>query len=137
MNRVIGFAVVLAAAFPVTAVAASKAVEEIVHQTITDSCDGPGKIDPAGVIERDFTGDGRPDLLINHWSITCQKGIDGYCGTDGCSMDVHVAGDKGYGPKQDLFAYDIKIEDGSPARITVYNRDGDDYTYRWADGRFR
>ena len=116
--------------------AASKSAKRLVQQTIEEACGGKGDIEPAGIVERDLTGDGKADLLINYGSITCHEGINGFCGSGGCSIDVYVSRNGKLGQKQDMFGADMEIIDGKPALIKIYDRDGASHTYRWKDGRF-
>lgn len=66
------FVILMGSLFAAPAVAESRAAAYLAKQEINDGCDGrQGRIDPAGLIERDLDGDGMPDLIISHEAIRC------------------------------------------------------------------
>ena len=70
----------------------SNAAAYLLDEQLTAACgtDASAFMDPAGLIERDFDGDGRLDLLISHEGITCPNAEfntrSGYCGVQVCSV---------------------------------------------------
>jgi hypothetical protein len=132
----IGFALALAtSSAPVHA--ASEAANEIVDRTITETCGGKGEIDPKGLVERDLTGDGEADLLIDYGFISCHEGMNGFCGSGGCSVSIHVFENGRLTLKEELFGVETQVLNGKPPRIRVKSRDGGSQTIRWKGGRFR
>jgi hypothetical protein len=74
--------------------ALSNAARYLIDQQIAEACEwkgGAGIIDPAAVIERDLTGDGRADLIISHEGIVCADGgRSSHCGMQVCSVMIYV-----------------------------------------------
>jgi hypothetical protein len=70
--------------------ALSNPARYLINQQIAEACEGRGgSIDPAAVIERDLTGDGRADLIISHEGIQCaDSGRSLYCGMQVCSVMI-------------------------------------------------
>jgi hypothetical protein len=74
--------------------ALSNAARYLIDEQIAEACEwkgGGGTIDPAAVIERDLTGDGRADLIISHEGIVCADGgRSDFCGMQVCSIMIYV-----------------------------------------------
>lgn len=78
---------------PSTGFAASKAADYLLQQELQSACEGRGgRIRLEGFIERDFTGDGRKDLIIAHDAIECDGGRSrsGFCGMQVCTIKIFV-----------------------------------------------
>ncbi|MBB4301584.1 hypothetical protein GGD81_000601 [Rhodobium orientis] len=112
----------LALATPASAY--SKAANYLIKQQIRVACDGrPGRIRPEGVIERDLTGDGHKDLIINHDGIECRAewSRSGYCGASACSVHIYVREGALLVHKTELLTGGIRIGRGSRPRISFYS----------------
>lgn len=118
--------------------AASKAADRIVRKHIADACGGgAATMEPAAVIERDLTGDGKADLIVDQGLISCKDGMNGFCGTAGCAIDVYVRQGDRFVEKLNLLGFGIEILDGNPPRLRMSDRDGGRHIYRWKGGQFR
>jgi hypothetical protein len=49
----------------------SNAARYLAAQEIAAACDAGGTFGSGGLIERDLTGDGRDDLILDHGAISC------------------------------------------------------------------
>ena len=96
-----------------------------------------GKLaDPAKAIRRlDLDGDGQDDFILDDGRLRCSKGLPGWCGSGGCSMEVFLSGAQG-GLKSVLTelgsGYEVK-KSGKGHLVTFRTRDGA-ATYRFAEG---
>ncbi|HEX8166586.1 MAG TPA: hypothetical protein VF601_12460 [Beijerinckiaceae bacterium] len=101
-------------------------------------CAGEGGrlADPAKAIRRlDLDGDGQDDFILDDGRLRCSKGLPGWCGSGGCSMEVFLSGAKG-GLKSVLTelgsGYSVE-KAGRGHRVTFRTRDGA-VAYRFAEG---
>ncbi len=131
-------AVFVLAAAPAEAL--SNAARYLIDQQIGQACEGRGgTIDPAAVIERDLTGDGRADLIISHEGIRCSGGGRSlYCGIQVCSVMLYVR----RGALLELAADDklgmgVSVEDGAPPTIRMFGHGGRPTALRWDGQGFR
>lgn len=120
------------------AIPASKAVSRIMEAQYPDVCDGAsGKLNPAGIIERDLTGDGKADLILDIGTVDCGNGMNMYCGSAGCSISVYVWQKGRLKEKLSLLGAGIEVMYGDPPGLRLTGADGGDRTYRWQGGEFR
>ena len=104
----------------------SKAALYLIRQQISDACnDSPGKIDPESAIERDLTGDGKADLIINHDGIQCAAPFSrsGYCGIRACSVYVYVREGALLVEKLDILSVSVTIGQGKIPVLTFIPHD--------------
>jgi len=130
-----GFALLAA---PVAA--GSKAADYLVREQIAEACAGqPGRIDPATVIERDLTGDGKADLIISHEGITCSGGgRSQMCGMQVCSVMIYVR--EGALLKLavgDRLGGGVTVGDGAIPAISMHGHGGARGSLRWNGSAFR
>jgi hypothetical protein len=123
--------------------AQSDAVSRIVAARITHACSGAaGRTAPGGVILADVTGNGRQDIVVNHYHIECidnpAGASSGYCGFTGfCAVDVILNEEYGFSAPIELATWGAVTH--SPARPRVLvgsNRQGAPRYFVWTGSRF-
>jgi hypothetical protein len=78
------------------AAALSKAAEYLVAEQLRLACSGQeGGFEPGGIDERDLTGDGKLDLIIDHGAVSCRAGGNHSgrsveCGAAACMVLFYV-----------------------------------------------
>jgi hypothetical protein len=118
----------------------SKAAAYLVREQIAEACDGKaGTIDPASVIERDLTGDGKRDLVISHDGITCADGGNSTaCGMQVCSVMIYVRRGALLEPVvDDLLGADVTVGEGTVPVIRLRAHGGTRHSLRWNGRGFR
>ncbi|ANV99335.1 hypothetical protein LMTR13_03235 [Bradyrhizobium icense] len=120
--------------------ARSKAADYLIREQISDACERRGgRIDPAAVIERDLTGDGKADLIISHEGITCTGGgRSSACGMQVCSVMIYVR----EGPLLklavgDLLGMMVTVDAGRIPTVRWRGHGGSPRAMRWNGGAFR
>lgn len=111
-----------------------------VRQQIAAACESkPGRIEPASVIERDFTGDGETDLIVHHHGIECDDGGRSImCGAQMCSANLYVRRGARLHPAGEFGAVEwIRIEDGKIPTIHTIAHGGKPFAMRWNGREFR
>lgn len=137
MKEALMFAALFALA-TAPAEARSKAASYLIDQEIAEACDGQGgRIDPASVIERDLTGDGRADLIISHEGISCPgSGESSFCGQL-CSVNVYVRRGQMLEREREMLGRGVSVGDGEVPPINLYGVDGRRGAVRWNGQTFR
>jgi hypothetical protein len=122
-----------------SALAGSKAATYLVKQEIAKGCDGKkGTIEKSAIIERDLTGDGRKDLIINHAGISCAGGgMSGYCGVQLCSFNIYIRRGKLLKFQIEKLGMGLHVTTGKIPTIHWYAHDGSAQKFRWDGKRFR
>jgi hypothetical protein len=118
----------------------SKAADYLIREQIADACDGKGgKIDPAAVIERDLTGDGKADLIISHDGISCSGGgRSSACGLQVCAVKIYIRdGALLKLAVDDLLGTAIRVGDGAVPTIEWRIHGGAGRTTKWNGQAFR
>lgn len=118
----------------------SKAVEYLVREQIAAACNGKkGAIDPASVIERDLTGDDKPDLIIHHHGIACEDGgRSGFCGAQECSANLYVRHDTLLRAASEFGAVEwIRVGEGRVPTIHTVTHGGKPLALKWNGSEFR
>jgi hypothetical protein len=134
------WATILLAVAPVPAQGLSNAAQYLIAQEVAAACDGgQGSIAPAAVIERDLTGDGRPDLVIAHEGIACAGGgRSAFCGMQVCSVLIYVRRGALLEPEvDDLLGQTVAVGDGSLPEIRWRGHGGAPHSMRWDGSAFR
>lgn len=127
-----------AAASPAFAV--SNAAGYVVAQEVSAACaGGPGRYDPAYVVERDLDGDGRDDLVISHEGIDCDgTGRSAECGMMLCGIKIWLRRGTLLVPAvDDLMGYDFAVGEGRPPEIRWVAQNGVPMSIRWDGTGFR
>lgn len=120
------------------AAAGSKAADWLVNQELAAACPGGGTIDPAAVIERDLTGDGKADLIISHEGITCAGGgRSSFCGVQVCALNFYVRRGKLLEPALEALGAGVRVGDGAIPVIHSFAHGGAPVTRRWDGETFR
>jgi hypothetical protein len=112
----------------------------IVTKQISEACEQKtGKIDPASVIERDLTGDGKPDLIVHHHGIACEGGGRSmFCGMQACSFQIYVRrGDKLEPAGEFLGVERITVGEGRIPPIRTFGHGGRPFVLRWNGRAFQ
>ena len=115
--------------------ARSAAAEYLVRKQIAEACEGKqGKIDPAAVIERDLTGDGKADLVTSHQGIICaDRTRGGFCGAQLCSVNIYVRRGALLELEHEMLGVNVSVKDGV---IHLYAHGGKPGTVRWSGRAF-
>lgn len=106
------FVILMGSLFAAPAVAESRAAAYLAKQEINDGCDGrQGRIDPAGLIERDLDGDGMPDLIISHEAIRCagKMSRSSHCGMQVCSVLFYLRRGSLLQKAHDMLGANVKV----------------------------
>jgi len=118
----------------------SKADEYVLREQIAAACNGKkGTIDPASRIERDLTGDDKPDLIIHHHGIECEGGgRSGFCGAQECSANLYVRRDTLLQAAGEFGAVEwIKVGEGRLPTIHTVTHGGKPLALKWNGSEFR
>lgn len=123
-------------ALSVSADARSRAADYLVAEQIAAACNGGrGTIEPAGVIERDLTGDGAADLIIAHEAITCtgggHTGRSLYCGMQVCSVHFYVRRGALLEPVLEMLGGGVVAGPGDVPAISMHGHGGGEGSVRW------
>ena len=121
------------------AFAGSKAADYLVDQQISEACDGSaGHINPAYVVERDLTGDGKADLVISHEGITCATGRrSGFCGAQACSFYVYVRRGALLKLAEEYLGAQVSVGPGDEPPIFWIAHGGSPQAMRWNGKKFQ
>jgi hypothetical protein len=120
--------------------ARSKAADYLVREQIAQACEGkPGQIEPAAVIERDLTGDGKADLIISHEGITCAgRGRSQMCGMQVCSVMIYVRDGSLLKLREgELLGGGVTVGPGEIPAIFLHGHGGRRGSLRWNGREFR
>lgn len=119
--------------------ARSKAAQYLVDQQISDACNGgEGSIAESGLVERDLTGDGRDDLIIDHAGIQCDgAGMSGFCGAQVCSLLIYVRRGDLLKLEVDSLGTVLEISNDPVPVLSVAGHGANRATLRWDGKRFR
>lgn len=113
----------------------SKGADYLVREQIAEACNGQGKIDPAAVIERDLTGDGKDDLVISHEGITCAGGgRSSFCGAQLCSVNIYVRRGALLKLEREMLGSGVTVKDGI---IHMHALGGKPGMVKWNGREFR
>lgn len=122
----------------------SNAARYLVGERIAEACSsGSGQFDPAGIIERDLTGDGRDDLILFDHHLRCAGGMGRsmFCGAAACAYTIFVREGDLLQPKaRGLSVEHVRVVPGNPPGIEVVGGAASGYaatTLRWTGGDFR
>ena len=119
---------------PQAAFAASKASQYLMREQIAEACaTKKGKFLPVGIEERDLTGDGRRDLILDHGAIQCSDGSRSlFCGAAMCSINFYVGDSKGLLRKKlEVLSIGATVKGGEPPEIELINHRGMTSRIRW------
>ena len=111
------------------ALAQSKAAKYLIDQEVSKACEGPGTIRPESAIERDITGDGRDDLIINH------RGI--WCGSSLCDVLIYVRKGSLLHLELETMSGSLRLSDENPPDIYLSSHGGDEVPIKWDGNKFR
>ncbi|WP_035898767.1 peptidoglycan-binding protein [Labrenzia sp. DG1229] len=112
----------------------SRAAAYLRDEQIGVACDGRGgTFEPGGLIERDLTGDGKDDLLIDHRGISCngspRSSLE--CGMQVCSMRIYVREGQLLQLKEDFLGMQPSIGNEQVPVIRVLGHGGGQAAIRW------
>jgi len=105
--------------------------------------DGPGRIAPEAVKRVDLTGNGDPDLVIDHAGIACggkaetgdteDTGPSRLCLGEDCALVIHLRHGRFLEPEPalEVLASGIEIGEGSPPLLRFERQHGGAWTIRW------
>ena len=127
-------------AAPLPAFALSDVASELVAQEVKAACGGgPGRYDPAFVVERDLDGDGMADLIVAHEGIECASAPrSAECGEVLCRIRVWLRRGARFTPGfVDASGYDMTIGHGPTPEIRWVGEDGAPVSIRWGGNGFR
>lgn len=126
---------IVLAAITIAAPAASQssnAARYLANKEVAEACNGGGRINPKGLIERDLTGDGRDDLIISHEWIECASGQRSmYCGMQVCSVNIYVREGKLLKLRGEFLGGGVSVGGGSRPKIEMYAHGGARGAIRW------
>lgn len=121
------------------ALALSPPAAAIAAQEAREGCESArGKFSAKGAIERDLTGDGQPDLLINHDELTCPGagGRSGSCGAAACTVKIFVRDGDRLSEALDILSASVAIGAGNRPSIAL-SRGPNSVALRWNGRAFK
>ena len=118
--------------------ALSKAAKWLVTQQIAQGCESKSGTFAAGsVIERDLTGDGEADLIIDHGGLQCTGGgLRLYCGIRACSVLFYVREGKLLHQKAEILSIGASVADGTPPVIEIMSHGFEKSSVKWNGSTF-
>jgi hypothetical protein len=120
---------------------ASKDALATIKQQIIEACEfagGDGKFNPDSILERDVTGDGEIDLILDFRGLQCKDADSGaLCGVRACLVQVYVHQGGKLNRKIHELSVGIMLGKGSRPSLTFISHEGIYSTMRWQNGRFR
>ena len=121
--------------------ARSKAAAYLIGQELAKACDGlggGGRIDDEAVIERDLTGNGKADLIIDHGGIQCSgEQRSGYCGIRACSVLIYVRKGRLLKLAEEILSIGVTVGKGRRPGIELVGHSFQSTTIRWNGRKFR
>ena len=123
-----------------TANARSNAAAWLVNEQLQAACDGfggGGQISDDAVIERDLTGDGKADLIIDHSGIDCANGRSGFCGVRACSVLFYVRKGRLLKKVEEILSIGVTVGQGRRPPIELIGHSFQRSTIRWNGRKFR
>lgn len=117
----------------------SKAMRYLMAQEIKAGCPAGGRFADWGVIERDLTGDGREDLILNHGGLVCKgsQPISRKCGMQVCTVKIFVRQGQLLKLKSDFLGGGVTLGPTTVPVILGYAHGGDPWAIRWNGRAFR
>ena len=101
----------------------SKAGAYVAKEQMAEACGSRkrAKVAQGAFQEQDLTGDGRPDMLVNHAKVRCaKKRKNERCGPKNCTIQIYVRTKRGLlKPAFEVLAKDAKIGDGDKPSIVI------------------
>ena len=120
-----------------SASAESKAARYLIREQIKAACPAGGTFDKAGIIERDLTGDGKSDLILDHGAITCNDGNrSGFCGIRACSVLFYVREGNLLKQKLEILSIGATVTGGNPPSIKLTGHNFQESSVRWNGATF-
>lgn len=114
------------------AAARSAAADYLIGQQIEAACEGPGSFGPDGIIERDLTGDGRSDLILDHGAIDCDgKGRSLECGIRACSVYFYVREGQLLKLKKEILSIGVTVTGRDRPAIHLMGHNFEKTTWHW------
>ncbi|WP_019904431.1 hypothetical protein [Methylobacterium sp. 77] len=138
-----GLAVLVCIAFGsglAPAQATSAAARYLVSQQVAKLCPKGGQFKPDGIMERDLTGDGKADLILNLAELSCRgdpKGLNDECGAAHCPVLFFVRQGDLLVLKDEIASIGARIGPGRIPRITLVSFEYKEHTVRWDGSSFR
>jgi hypothetical protein len=116
----------------------SNAARYLVSEQLNAACPDGGAFRGDGPIERDLTGDGRDDLIIDHGTIACDGATvtSGFCGARLCSVMIYVRKGALLELVSETLSGGVTVDDGDPPVISGFAGDGSRWSLRWTGERF-
>jgi hypothetical protein len=121
----------LVAASPADAL--TKGAQYLMDERIAAVCPSGGRF-VDGVIEKDLTGDGKLDLILDLSGLRCDgayNGTNGECGAAHCPVFLYVRRGPLLEFQFEVTSIGATVGDGSPPVITLVNFEYQEHTIRW------
>jgi hypothetical protein len=117
--------------------ARSKAAQYVIAEQVAVACEGPGTIDADAAIERDLTGDGQNDLIIDFRGISCQNNQNMSYGVQLCTVVVYVREGRLLKQKFETMSAEYVLVSGNPPSLRLYKHGGKPFRVRWDGQNFK
>lgn len=126
---------------PVANAQTSKAAQWLASEQISAACgNSDGRFDPVGVIERDLTGDGQADLILDHGAIECRSSDlgsrSGFCGIRACSVIFYVRDGGLLKMSKEILSIGVEAGPGDRPAIALTGHNFEETTVRWNGSTF-
>ncbi|MEM6588073.1 MAG: hypothetical protein AAF641_06465 [Pseudomonadota bacterium] len=108
-------------------------VDAILQGHVAEGCTNGAGAFQSGVYQRDLTGDGLTDLIVDHGGINCTQGFgrSGFCGAQVCSVIFYVNQGGSLTEVQEILAIVGEISDTPLPLIGLHGHGGGRNFWRW------
>ena len=113
--------------------AASPEARAHIETQIAAACEDRGGRFTSGVYERDLTGDGQADLILDHGGIECNGDWrrSGFCGAQVCSVYFYVRNGQALNEVKEMLGIVQSISSTPVPLIGIYAHGGPVFQWRW------
>lgn len=119
-------------AWPTPSHAQSPAVQAAINEQILEGCmEGGGQFAPEGIIQRDLTGDGLDDLILDHSFLNCDQSMRMFCGAQACSAVFYIRQGDRLVKTWEALTVGVAIAEGNPPVINLTAHGGSPYRRQW------
>jgi len=130
ISLIITLAISSIIAWPVPSHAQSPTVQAAINEQILEGCmEGGGQFAPEGIIQRDITGDGLDDLILDHGFLNCDQGMRMFCGAQACSTIFYIRRGDRLVKTWETLSMGVSIAEGNPPVINLTAHGGSPFGY--------
>ncbi len=118
--------------------ALTKATNYLVSKQLSKAChNGQGRVLREAIIERDITGDGKLDLILDLSGFECDRGKNEFCETQNCTIVIYIRKGRHLRKVGDYITENLSVSRGSRPIISMWDAERKPYSVRWTGERFK